>query len=210
MNINPRIMLGPLLVVLACASVATAQQGASKPPPLRVIHFHGSMAGLLARLAGDYGVTIGLEADPTKPQSEVIIDVRDATLTDILNAIVQSEPRYQWRESGGDIEVFPVSGGNPLLDMPLSTFQVKDVRRAEAIDQLMGLPEVQAVAMSMNLKLRPDGPLPTGAKDEKFSLSLSGVTLRQALNRIAKESGARFWLFRNHNDGSFSVGTDYR
>jgi hypothetical protein len=177
LKINPRIMAGPLLVVLVCVSVATAQQDAAKPPALRVVQFRGDMAALLAHLAGDYRVTIGLEADPKKPQSEVTIDLRDATLTDILNGIVQSEPRYQWRESGGDVEVFPVSGRKPLLDNPVINFQLKDVLCSEAIDQLMSLPEVQAVTMSMNLKRRPDGPLSTRAKDEKFSLSLSGVTL---------------------------------
>jgi len=210
MNINPRRPVSLLLVALACVAIVISQQGGAKPQPLRMIHYHGDMAGLLATFAEDYGVIIGLEADPGKPKPEVTIDLRDATLRDILNGIVESEPRYQWRESGEYIEVFPTSGSSILLDTPVASFQVKDVRRGEAINQLMSLPEVQALMISMNLKLRPAGPSPTWAKDEKFSLNLNGVTLRQAMQRIVKESGARFWMFRTHDDGSFSIGTDYR
>ncbi len=182
MNINPGRPAGLLLVALACVVVVIAQQGGAKPPPLRMIHYHGDMAGL------------------------VTIDLRDATLRDILNGIVESEPRYQWRESDGYIEVLPTSGSSILLDTPVASFQVKDVRRGEAIDQLMTLPEVQALTISINLKLRPAGPWPRWAKDEKFSLSLNKVTLRQALQRIMKESGVKFWMFRTYDDGSFSIG----
>ncbi len=206
MNINPGRPAGLLLVALACVVVVIAQQGGAKPPPLRMIHYHGDMAGLLATFAEDYGVIIGLEADPKKPKPEVTIDLRDATLRDILNGIVESEPRYQWRESDGYIEVLPTSGSSILLDTPVASFQVKDVRRGEAIDQLMTLPEVQALTISINLKLRPAGPWPRWAKDEKFSLSLNKVTLRQALQRIMKESGVKFWMFRTYDDGSFSIG----
>ena len=207
MNINPRRLVSLLLVALACVAIVIAQQGGAKPQPLRMIHYHGDMAGLLATFAEDYGVIIGLETDPRKPKPEVTIDLRDATLRDILNGIVESEPRYQWRESGEYVEVFPTSGSSNLLDTPVSGFQVKDVRRGEAIDQLMSLPEVQALMISMSLKLRPAGPWPRWAKDEKFSLSLNGVTLRQALQRIMKESGVKFWMFRTYDDGSFSIGS---
>ena len=210
MNINPGRPVSLLLVALVSVAVVIAQQGGAKPPPLRMIHYHGDMAGLLATYAEDYGVIIGLEADPGKPKPEVTIDLRDATLRDILNGIVESEPGYQWRESAEYIEVFPTSGSSILLDTPVASFQVKDVRRGEAMNQLMSLPEVQALMISMNLNLRPASPSPTWAKDEKFSLNLNGVTLRQAMQRIVKQSGARFWMFRTYDDGSFSIGTDYR
>jgi hypothetical protein len=64
---------------------------------------------------------------------------------------------------------------------------------------LLGLPEVQGAGSSMNLKLRPPhAPCRAEIKDEKLSFDLSGVTLRQALNRIAADSGTRFWVFRRY------------
>jgi hypothetical protein len=153
------------------------------------------MAGLLATLAEDSDVIIGLEADPGKSKPEVTIALHNATLRDILNAVVASEPRYQWLESAEAIEVIPTAGSSILLDTPITSLQVKDVRRSEAINQLMALPEVQALMISMNLKLRPASLSPTWVKDEKFSLNLNRVTLRQAVQRIVKQSGARFWMF---------------
>jgi hypothetical protein len=85
----------------------------------------------------------------------------------------------------------------------IKSFQVKDVNRVVAFNRLLGLPEVQALASSMNLKMRPPNAPSARFKDEKLSFDLSGVTLRQALNRIAADSGGRFWVFRRYPDGTF-------
>lgn len=207
MNTSLKQIASVLVIVLAVATAISAQQNPAKASQVRVIKFHGDMAALLAQLAQEFDVTIGLEADPKKPRSEVTLDLYDATFHDMLNGIVQSEPRYQWRESGGCIEVLPVNNGLSLLDTPISSFQVKDVSREEAINQLLNLPEVRSIAMFMNLSRRAASNPPTRAGEGKVSLSLNGVTLRQALNRIIEQSGARFWLFRTYPDGSFSVGT---
>jgi hypothetical protein len=207
MNTKLKQIVSVLAIVLALATGISAQQNPAKVSQLRVIKFHGDMAALLATLAQEYDVTIGLEADPKKPRSEVTLDLRDVTFHDMLNGIVQSEPRYQWRESGGCIEVLTVNSGISLMDTPISSFQVKDVSREEAIKELLSLPEVQAIAMSMNLSRRATGNPPAGAGERKVSLNLNAVTLRQALNRIIEQSGSRFWLFRTYPDGSFSVGT---
>ncbi len=36
-------------------------------------------------------------------------------------------------------------------------------------------------------------------------LAADYVTLRQALNRIADDSGAKFWVFRRYADGTFEI-----
>ena len=41
--------------------------------------------------------------------------------------------------------------------------------------------------------------------EEKLSFDLSGVTLRQALNRIAADSGTWFWAFRRYPDSTFEI-----
>jgi hypothetical protein len=194
-----------LVIILTCVSAASAQ-GPAKAERLRAIHLNGmSMDAVLAVLADDYGVTIGLETDPKKPKSEITLDLREVTFPDILNGIVQSEPRYQWREQEGFIEVFPVNVGLSLLDTPIGSFEVKDVNRDLAINRLLGLPEVRAQILSMNLKPRPPSPLSERTRDEKLSFNLNGVTLRQALNRIAQDSRANFWVFRRYDDGTFEI-----
>ena len=163
------------------------------------------MATILASIAADYKTTIGLEVDPGKPRSPITIDLRDVNFLQIIDGIVKAEPKYRWRENDGSIEVFPVNGGSSLLDTPIQSFHVKDVNRVVAINRLLGLPEVQAIASSMNLKLWPPNTPSDRIKDEKLSFDLSGVTLRQALNRIAADSGGWFWVFRRYPDHTFEI-----
>ena len=101
MHINLKQTASALAIVLAVVTAISAQQDSSRPERVRVIMYQGDMAALLATLAQEYDVVIGLEADPKKPRSEVTLDLHDVTFHDMLNGIVQSEPRYQWRENGG-------------------------------------------------------------------------------------------------------------
>jgi hypothetical protein len=159
---------------------------------------------MLANLPELYDVTIGLEVDAREPQSQVGFYLLNPTLPDVLNAIVKSAPKYQWRESEGFIEVFPVAGSSALLDTMISSFRTSDVDEAGAINQLLNLPEMQANMRAMSLNRRV---LDTSRekKGGKFSLNLERVTLRQVLHKTANDSGGRFWIFRNYSDGFFSI-----
>ena len=42
---------------------------------------------------------------------------------------------------------------------------------------------------------------------ERLDFDLSGVTLRHALNKVAEESGARFWILRRFPDRTFEIST---
>lgn len=189
------VVLAAFLTICgASASPTLGQQTVRLEKSIAVIKYGGDMASLLEKLAESFGTTIGLEADPQHPKSYVQIDLRDATLRDALDAIVKSEPRYQWRESDGFIEVSPLKGSSPLLNTMISKFQVSDVERVEAVRQLMHLPEVQANMREMNLNLSEFNRVSAGREGERLSMSLENVTLRQALHKIVTESGGRFWF----------------
>jgi hypothetical protein len=170
-----------------------------------IIKYDGDMASMLSHLPSIYGATIGLEVDPEQPRSQVGFDLRDPTLTDVLDAIVQSAPRYQWHNSGGFIEVSPLQGSCALLDTIISNFRVDDVDEREAINQLVSVPEVQASMRAMRLNRQDLGDAGVAKKGEKISISLENVTMRQALNIVAKQTGTRFWIFSRHGKGSFSI-----
>ena len=195
-------------VVLGIGGVAmpgvVAQQ--PTPPTLRVIRYEGDITMILAALPNAYGVTVGLELD-TQRYHQVGISLSDATVTDVLNAIVQSSKKYQWRQTGEFVDVWPLAGSNSLLETRISSFNVKDLSPSEAFDQLLNLPELQANMKNMNLKRRPPDVSLEKVSNSRFSVNMEGVNLRQALNKIAQESGIQIWIFRNHQNGFFSVST---
>jgi hypothetical protein len=205
MGMRLKALTGILALACVWTPLSLGQQQSTRLEQTRLIHFNHVDVGLiLAHMAFDYETTVGFEVDPAKLQSPIDLDLRDVVaFRQVLDGIVKAEPGYQWRENDGAIEVRPINGGSSLLDTPIQSFQVKDVSRFAAINRLLSLPEVQAIASSMNLKTRP--PIGLSEQTEKLSFDLSGVTLRQALNRIATDSGGRFWAFRRYPDGTFEV-----
>ena len=200
-----------LTIFVTFASRVRGQQtSALRTQTPAVIKYDGDMAFMLAHLTEIFGVTIGFEIDPQQPKPQVRFYLRDPTLPDVLNAIVRSAPRYQWRESDGFIEVLPLEGSSPLLDTIISNFRLNNVDETEAINHLLKLPEVQAGLRAMSLHPGDPGNAPAEKKGEKFSLSLENVTMRQALDRVAKENGARFWIFRRNGNGSFWISNSPR
>lgn len=195
-------------LVLGICVVSTSDVMAQQPasPTLRIIEYQGDFTMLVAALPNAYGVTMGLELD-TQGHHAVRVSLQDATLTDVMTAIVQSVKKYQWRQTGRFIEVSPLAGSNPLLETKIATFNVKDVSASEAFDQLLNLPEVQANMTALNLKRRAPDVSAQKLSSASFSVNLEGVTLREALNKIAQESRIEIWIFRNYANGFFSIGS---
>src|SRR5687767_10650493 len=105
-----------LIVIGICCAFGTAVVTAQNQRPA-VIQYDGDMAAILSKLPEVYDVTIGFEADPAQPRPKVSFYLKNPALADVLNAVTRSAPRYQWRDSGGVIEVLPSAGSSPLLDV---------------------------------------------------------------------------------------------
>ena len=197
-------------VVLGICAVSMSGVMAQQLPvtTLRVIQYNGDFAMALANLSHTFGVTVGLELD-TQRYLKVSLSMQDATLTDAMNGIVQSSKKYQLRQTGEFIDIWPLAGGNPLLETKINSFNVKDLTASEALDQLFNLPEVQYNMTALNLRRRaPDGARDVSVEklsSSRFSVNLEGVSLREALNRIAEESHLEIWVFRNYPNGFFSI-----
>jgi hypothetical protein len=204
MMVSFRLIAAAVVLVICGISGVMAQQ--TPLSKLRTIEYNGDFTMLLAALPNAYGVTVGAELDGQSRQT-IKVSLSDATLPDVMNAIVQSSPKYQWREAGGVVDVCPLAGGSPLLETSISSFNVKDVSPSQAFDQLFNLPEVQANMKAMNLKRRAPDVSYGKISESKFSVNMEGVTLRQALSRIAQASGLQIWVFRNYPDGFFSISS---
>jgi hypothetical protein len=192
-------------VVLGICAVSMSGVMAQQPAvsTLRVIRYKGDFTMALAALPTAYGMTVGLELD-TQRYRIVSVSLDDATVTDVMNAIILSSKKYQWRQSGGFVDVWPSAGGNPLLETRINSFKVKDLSPSEAFDQLFNLPEVQANMTALNLKRREPDP-PGKLSSTRFSVNLEGVSLREALDKIAQEARLEIWIFRNYPNGFFSI-----
>jgi hypothetical protein len=199
------IAVAVVLVICGVSSGVMGQQPATVRT-VRIIQYQGDFAMLLAALPNTYGVTVGVELN-AQPLQQVNVSLLDATLSDVMNAIVQSSKRYQWRKADGFVDVWPLAGSNPLLEARISSFNVKDVSPSQAFDQLFNLPEVQANMKAMNLKQRAPDVYSGKMGNSSFSVNVEGVSLRQALNKIAQESGIGIWVFRNYPNGFFSIST---
>lgn len=206
MIISVKLIAAAVVLGICGVSMPGVMAQQATPPTLRVIRYEGDMTMLLASLPNTYGVTVGLELD-TQRYHHVGVSLMDATVTDVMKAIVQSSKKYQWRQTDGFIEVWPLAGSNPLLETRISSFNVKDVSAADAFDQLLNLHEVQANMTALNLKRRAPDASPGKLSSSRFSVKLEGVSLREALNKIAQESRIENWVFRNYPNGFFSISS---
>ena len=195
-------------VVLGICGLSMSGAMAQQPAPqtVRVIRFDGDITMILAALPNTYGVTVGLELDSER-YHHVGLSLMDATVTDVMNAIAQSSKKYEWRQTGGFVDVWPSAGSNPLLETRIGSLNVKDLSPSEALDQLLNLPEVQANMTALKLKRRAPDVSPGKLSGSRFSVNLEGVSLREALNKIAQESRMEIWIFRNHPHGFFSINS---
>jgi hypothetical protein len=194
------VQLGVLLMIICASSAYVPGQQTSAPSSkkLNKIVFDGDMASLLSHLAANHNVNIGFETDPLVRRPSVKIDVWFNTLEDVLDAIVQAEPKYQWRNLNGFIDVYPREASCPLLDTVINGLQVNNIDWAGASQALTNLPEVQSQLEAIRLERRDLTNLLQGADVNLFSLTLENVTLRQALHEITKKSRNSFWMFQRH------------
>ena len=202
-----------LIVILLFCLVPSAlcqQPSPSPTPPLRLVRFNGAMVPFVAQIAEAYGATIGLEIDPAEPDPNLEIAVDEATIEDVLNAVVKFKPNYSWSKSVNAFALFPKERRNPLLDTVIASFQVSDVDQADAVNKLLSLPDVEARMIAARLyRVVATNQVQTNAK--RISLRLSNVTMHQVLDTIATDSGSRFWIFqRTGGKGEFlSVRASY-
>ena len=200
-NRRASVLLGILLVLAACPHGLAGQlPPARNERPIGHIRYDGDMEGLLAKLAQAFDVNIGLEVYPWRPSIPVKLELSEPTMADVLNAVVSSAPGYSWREVEGAYEVTPEGGGCPLLDTRIEDFHVSGVTRAEAVERLMNLPEVQAGMSALNLRYDGRNGRPAKQGGEKYSMSVKGASLRQVLHQIAGRSGGRFWDFSSRGE----------
>lgn len=132
----------------------------------------------------------------------------NAALSQVLETLVATDPRYRWQMQNGVVNLLPATGEPPLLRIRINEFDVKDIASArEALAALLALPEVKQGMRDLNLK--PGIAIITGSSQPnppKASVSQRGGTLRQALNAIARAQERAIWEYiERHCEGQDEI-----
>jgi hypothetical protein len=129
------------------------------------------------------------------------------TLGDVLREIVRTNPHYTWRVKNGVVNVYPVEGDPALLKLVIGRIDIRKVYSVDdAVGRLFSLPEVQKRIRELNLTpgfvrlgmsdLSRSG-ISVTAKEQHYDLR--NVTVREALNSIARRHGKAVWRYRENS-----------
>ncbi len=123
----------------------------------------------------------------------------DSSLRGALESIVTTDPKYVWEVKRSVINLVPRNGEPRLLKVRVSKLQIIGAKTVnEGLDQLLATPEVRKLNLGRRFvqggvyRFNPQNPTPKVGR--KISLSLRNVTVREALNAIARAHGNAVWI----------------
>ena len=148
-------------------------------------------------LSTTYAIPIGFEGIPEDPENEVTVAVLGGTVRGVLDKLIAADPRYEWRVGPeGVIDIFPKSRENSPLDATVFQYRVERVGRQQALNYLLGRPEVASALTGLGVTVRTPvtaDSYQTSGSIPAFSVALEEVSMRAALNAITRASGSLFW-----------------
>jgi hypothetical protein len=198
-----RYYLPVLLLWVLPLNAAASDTTSIKNKKVESFHVVASTVGdALSKFASDHQVPIGFEVvyrsglTTSEPSELSEISVDNATVKDVMEAIVAAAPAYRWTESDGTINVLPRQNPSSLLNVQISDFVINERNSDEAIGDLLASHEVKLWLLNTAQTERSFYTLPKDAtKGRVRSLALKNVTVRTVLNEIMKTSGSEFWIF---------------
>jgi hypothetical protein len=121
----------------------------------------------------------------------------DGTLTEVFDAIVKSDPRFEWRQAD-DGAIHFVSRDAPLslLDTTVHSFDLESPARLHISGNLAQIPEVARWLQGHSCVMEEiiAGVLPQESNERrKFAVHAGGVPLSAVFDEIALKSGKYAW-----------------
>lgn len=128
------------------------------------------------------------------------------TLEDALHAIVAANPLYTWTVSDGVVNVYPINGDLALLSVNIPRLDIRNAYSLDyVVDRLFSVPEVRRRITELNLT---PGYVRLGMSDlsrpnstrvgKEPRYSFRNITLREALNNVARQHGTAVWEYREN------------
>jgi hypothetical protein len=197
--------LAVLLSVFAANSYgqtsAVISDGFSTTPALsnKVAHFDLADATLLDALSKlsfepIAGLHLGIEeiirdkgSEPTDRSVRFSLNLRDATVRDILDTLCKSDDRYTWSTDGSSVNVYPrqiIGNSSYLLNRELGSIAFKNINGpSDALTPLMKLLPDEQLGYA-GIGVNNDYPQP-------WSAVFNHLTVRQLMNRLSEHNGPR-------------------
>lgn len=124
------------------------------------------------------------------------------SLRGLLDAIVLAEPGYTWEVRDGVVNLITHVGLSPFLQTMVPRFEINGpTTPREALEKLLLIPEVRNQAERyLGSRLGQGGPYafslrgPKPSQAKKLSLKATNITVREALNSIARTNGTGVWM----------------
>jgi len=118
---------------------------------------------------------------------------------DLLDSIIAAEPRYQWKEKDGIIDLIPKEN-YPLLEANVARFFLRNATKEEMINGLQSTPEFLSATLKSgvqkNLVVSFDGICTE--TPQKNTINMSNATVQEILNEIVRLNGLSVWRYREY------------
>jgi hypothetical protein len=205
-------ILLPLLVAPLCGQAAPGFNGTglvTAPLDAKVEHFDLADSALIdgmAELSSKPvpGLHLGIEeilrprlADARDRSVRFSLHLENRTVREILDALCQSDSRYEWSADGPSINVYPRARANDpsyLLDVPLEWIRVSDIPD----------PDQALVPLAKQVSGQQIGYMQLGGDNRyasPWTATFEHLTVRQFINRVAEHMGPRTsWIWQGGRD----------
>lgn len=211
------VLCGSLMMATVSSPGQTVNQSdnllnlQAKGPNLKNVMVGQAVVNALINAGAPGGVAT---VDDCNEQVIHIFTPRDSSLRGVLDSIVSTDPRYTWEDKDHVINVLPSNGLPPFFAVRISRFETSMAETPnEALFQLLAIPAVRQAQLNLGRHAAQGGvyvfcPGCPPKETKKVSVNLKGITVREALNAIARAHGSAVWRFSQSECGgrkSFSL-----
>lgn len=215
MDVRDQICLAVLLFGITTLCNAQQPQIVKLDKPIDLRLHKATLMLVVGILSVEKNIPIGIEfrAHETN-EPKLDIDVKNASLVEVLNLIVKQEPAYQWEFRDGVINFTPVQDRDPFFEKLLNT-SIKDFispkgnNKFAIRDALLNLPEVKELIRSTGVEAETLGyPYKPSVYANDADLSDKSTNFRSLLNKIIRESEHNSWSLQwgDNKQKTFELG----
>jgi hypothetical protein len=180
--------------------------------PLKNVQMQADNIGLLlSRLSKEYDLPIGFEValdDDLSITKSLMIGMKDGTVKELLDSIVNQNPTYKWEMRDDVINVFPQDRSRDILLKDILETRLEKISLDKQTTRFMLrqiLCENAAVMKILNMNdVKPANETFTsrdfGKVGRDFSFSASDVSIATVLNRVIRNSSTKYWIIMRFGD----------